>query len=481
MRNEERLEKLLDSYIQENKNQKDTYNKNIVIRDLYKELLLLLSGNYDDIKNNKMAISLLFTSIYKDSIYLDEFYKILVNIDLIDENRKRFKKLCRDIKDDYQKLDEELKTLELQLTRSKYIVSSANRVKLCFKYRLPITDNKYEITNIKKIISYYEIQGVISSKEEILLINEIETYNRKIGFKDASEQERNYIRQIYSDIPNIINAGFQPHDEIEIDEERKPTLEKFKKEIMNYIEYLSDDEIILNIEKYRNYNIEDKEYNYIIIQILESYLDDLLAFYELLIDKEVYIKRSARNEIIKGYYSTLDKYLFLLNYYNEINRDKIIENDEDVQDEVIEMVDNTSNILVYAHSSINYTKSKLILDMKDIPYEYYDRVYQLINDFKNNELSHKQIKKLTAANNFLEIKDDQVRIVFKHISDNIYAIMGVFAKKANNDMMMFKTLINRIVPDISDDKKYQIELGLAEKTEKELEELVQEKGRKGTR
>ena len=46
---------------------------------------------------------------------------------------------------------------------------------------------------------------------------------------------------------------------------------------------------------------------------------------------------------------------------------------------------------------------------------------------------------------------------------------------------MYQTIANRIVTDISSDIKLKRALDIAEITEKELENIVQTKGRKGTR
>lgn len=81
----------------------------------------------------------------------------------------------------------------------------------------------------------------------------------------------------------------------------------------------------------------------------------------------------------------------------------------------------------------------------------------------------------------MELLHDQVRIVFKHVRDNIYCMLGVFAKKATNNVMMYNKLTNRMVPDISTVDNYNKERELSEYNTKELEELVSSKGRKGTR
>ena len=81
----------------------------------------------------------------------------------------------------------------------------------------------------------------------------------------------------------------------------------------------------------------------------------------------------------------------------------------------------------------------------------------------------------------MELKDDQVRIVMKHTTNNIYCVMGVFTKKANKDRKMYRTMCNRTVTDIITKEKEKQELALGELTMQELARIVKEKARKSSR
>ena len=79
--------------------------------------------------------------------------------------------------------------------------------------------------------------------------------------------------------------------------------------------------------------------------------------------------------------------------------------------------------------------------MGSIPKEYYSRVYELIDNFINGTNAPGEIKPLSnnkRAKGIFELKDDQVRIVFKHIKDNIYNIIGAFAKKTITTQLCIK-------------------------------------------
>lgn len=140
--------------------------------------------------------------------------------------------------------------------------------------------------------------------------------------------------------------------------------------------------------------------------------------------------------------------------------------------------------LIFSTSLANPTKAKIIGDMDSVPYEYYDTVLELINNFISGKNASGELKRLKSNKKlvgFMELKYDQVRIVFKHIKNNIYNVVGVFAKKANNDMTMYQTMANRMIPDVTTEEKLNKQLELGEITLKQLTDLVEVKRRKGTR
>ena len=120
----------------------------------------------------------------------------------------------------------------------------------------------------------------------------------------------------------------------------------------------------------------------------------------------------------------------------------------------------------------------------DISYEDYQAVYELIQKFRDGSILVRQQKKLADnknTSNAIELVHDQVRVVIRHVKDNIYCVMGVFAKKATNKRETYDKLRNRMIPDISNKDLFDRERELDEYNDKQLEELVVTKARKGTR
>lgn len=453
--------------------------------DLYEEVLKILKGDYQEIKDNSLCISILFDTIYHNDIYYEEFYSLLLRSIVDNTQRREFKKFVWKISNEMLELEKANEELKKQIYKDRHTVSSANIVKLCFKYNNPIKDSK-DILNIKRIISYYEMIGIIDNKEELLLINEIEFYNRNVAV-DTSGVKRDveYTKSVYDKIPNILQAGFQEHDEIQVLGNRKGTLDKFVKEIMATIKNMDNDEIVYVLESYKKYKIDDNEYNYIINGVMNSYVSDLLVFSQYLLEKEVYSKRSERTYAVKEYYMVLDKYLWIRSYYEKINEE--MEDKEVINIDFLEEVDDDKEeekILIYSRSLVNPIKAYLIEDMGDISYEDYQAVYELIQKFRDGSILVRQQKKLADnknTSNAIELVHDQVRVVIRHVKENIYCVMGVFAKKTTNKRETYDKLRNRMIPDISNKDLFDRERELDEYNDKQLEELVVTKARKGTR
>lgn len=480
-----KLKELLDSYITEYNEIKVRYEDLAVKCQLYEELLSYFDEANIDLANNKVSISLLLNTIYNDDIYEKEFYSLLYKLERGEYNNKNeIRSFLSMISRDYSKVAKETENLKNRISRTSKVVSSAKRARLSFKYNSPIEDARYIMGDLRRIINYYESSGEISNKEAILCINDLDFYNRNVfsASKKGNKKEEEYTSEIYNKIPNILKAGYEVIEEPEVDILRKATLNKMVGEIANTVRYTKNDEILEYLESYERYELDNNEYNYVIINVLNNFIEELISYYQLLLDKETYSRVSNRKEIIKDYYTELSRYLVVRDYYNKYN-EIIIDEDIALTDEEEKELQDEKR-MVYSTSLANPTKAKIIGDMDDVPKEYYTTVLDLITRFKKGTTVRGEVKPLgnnKKLKKIMELRTDQVRIVFKHVKDNIYNIMGVFTKKDDNNIMMYQTIANRIVTDISSDIKLKRALDVAEITEKELENIVQTKGRKGTR
>lgn len=473
-----KLINLLEQYILEYKNLKSEYHQKKTMQALYEEIFTVFDNHqYDE---DKLSISILLNTIYGDNIYVDEFYRILLQRD----NQNLMQQFIYKLNQDYQILKNNNKELKSRIDRNYMMFTAAKRVKTCLKYHTPISKSKNDIFLIQRILNYYEISGIISKKEELLLINEIEIYNRMIeSKKGTSPAEKDYTDNLYNEIPNILTIGFQEHDNIEVSKERKNTLDKFATEIINLTSQIGVDEINNILTSYQQYKLDNSEYNYIIVKVMDTYLEELITLYELLIDKDIYSHRKERIDVVKNYYQTLEKYLTIKSYYDKETKciSNAISLEPKLEDEI---TSEPKRRLIYSRSDTNIIKAKIISDMSNISYEYYQNIYDLLEEFKQGTLGNKKIKTIQVGNKSLghiELKNDNVRIILKRVKDNIYNVLGVFIKKANNDMGEYRTITNRQTPDISTDAKLQRQLELSAITEEELAKIVEEKARKNGR
>lgn len=476
-----KLKKLLQEYIDRYEEAKDECYRNDTIIALYEELVPYLALPIEEIEEKRIYISILLNAIYNNDIYYKFYCHLLDSLHSGNKTDDLNNLITRIIRE-YIELDNANHNLKNSINRRKYLVSSARNAIISMKYQNIIINNKFDVENIKRIVSYFEIEGKISNRDELLLINEIELYNRRLISQNGSLREQHYTEELYEEIPNILFAGFQEHNHIEVSHNRKATLNKLADEIPTYIEYLEKEEIQSAIEGYRNYCDDDNEYQYIIIRVLDKYLDSLIDDYRILTNKEIYQIRKDRLEIINDYYKTLDKYLYMLNYYNTLSELQEMDIDEVVEDGTI--LNEEKRKIIFATSPSNPTKARILSDMEDIPYEYYDTILRLLTDFKFNQNTKDEYKFLSSNRKlsyYRELKSDQVRIVLKHIDGDIYCILGAFAKKANNDSHSYNQMAIRTLPDTSTPEKLNLTLKLGEIIQEEISKQVKDKGRKGKR
>lgn len=472
----EKIIKLLEKYASEYEEKLQSLDTLKTKISLYDELIPLLS-DVPNLYDNKIYINILLTTIYNNDYLNDVFYQAFYA--LKQEENEKYDSLLKQITFDFNDALSKKETLSTQLINAKYLITTAKKSVFYLRNRWPLFNNGFTFKNIRKIISYYATMGEIDEKEEILLLNELEYYNRNI-IENDNAKEKEYANIAYNEVPSILNSGFEMYDEIEVASSRKNTIMGFVTEIKSFIEQIDKDEIIPLIEEYKKYNLEDNEYAFIVNEILKFYLFKALDYYEILLDTSIYEDRGVKNDAIITYYQMVEKYLVIRKYYHEITDIEVL---EDVEEETIieELDDENPRKIVFSHPAIDPTKAKFIMDIKDIKEEYYQTTLDMINSFLEKK---KKLKPLTNNRNvksFWELKDDQIRIIVKHIKDNIFCITGVFIKKANNDMKSYRTMCNRIIPDISSSDKEKQELELGKITMDSFKKIVEEKARKGTR
>lgn len=479
-----RLLELLDKYIEENRILKGEYQKKLINRDLYKELLSYFNDNYESLEENKLFITILLDSIYEDGFGSRSFYLLLSKLENPHYNQKNeYRAFITKLRKEYNNILKDLEDIKNRINRNQNNINTAYTARKCFKYKLPMVD-KYAIPNLKRIVNYYEASNQITSREAMLCVLDIEGHNRSVfSYRNGNKLEMDNVKKEKREIDYILKSGYEIIPLPEVYPDRLSFLDKIVKELNNTIIYTNKKDLEYLLDNYKNYILDSNEFNYIIISILNNYNNELAAYSELLLDNEAIFRRNTREEILKDYYKCLSEYLIIRGYYNSINDFIIEDNNIEINDEEEQEI-GEEKILVYSTSPANPTKAKMISDMSDVPHEYYDTVLDLILKFKDGTISKTEVKHLTNNKKlvrYMELKRDQVRIVFKHVKENIYNVNGVFVKKADNDNTMYQVMASRSIQDISTEDKLNRAIALGKHTEEELSHYVKEKGRKGTR
>jgi hypothetical protein len=481
------LKMILNNYINECNDRKNNFNKLECQKDTYSYLVSLLNEDSNLIFENRSMITLLMDTIYNNKVMGNNFLNIIQSIHNNNdkENNNNLKQLKNSIEIEYKEIEKQCDDLINQINRNKNILSSVKRMLLNFNYLQPVgvyKNETYDIENLHTLVNYAEITGLISERDQRLIKNFIFYYNDRVK-KESTPKYKIEIEQKYNQIPNILLMGFEETEKIDISPDKIDKIDKMIENIYNQIMNVDTEDVKKILEEYKNIRLENNEYKYIVISILNKLIDDILSYYEMTEDKELFFEKDNRKEIITNYYDLLNKYLVIkkINDSLEVMENEIMENEEETIQESAD-----KKTLVFSSPNFNPLKAKIISDMDNIPYEYYEEVQELLTDFKEGENTmKKEFKTFKKGSGIVaglsEMKGDQIRIIYKHIKDNIYCIIGAFTKKGDNDRQMYTTMGNRLIPDTSSQEKLENQLIFSKEVEKEFDNLVSTKSRKGNR
>lgn len=143
MTNKEKITKLLEDYIKENKKIKEEYKDLEIKISLFRELLTYLDMDYSNMKEHSLNIDILLNSIYYNFNYSNLFYKYLNK--MLNSEYDNMKSFIKNLNMEYKNAIERFKTLESQIKNNKNRVSSAYRVILSIKNNTPILESRYDM------------------------------------------------------------------------------------------------------------------------------------------------------------------------------------------------------------------------------------------------------------------------------------------------------------------------------------------------
>lgn len=411
--------------------------ENIKVKlDLYEELIRLLDNDIDIVIENKIIIEILLDSIYN----LDTYNMLFIN-KVVSNDEKEIHKLLKTFKEQYEqfKLKESLLTNEIK--NYKALSHDANVFLVALKNKIPV--NRICTENVKRILLIMQSEMFLENKDMALLINELNFYSQKISM--VSEKDKIFIYNAYLKIPTIVNMGYEVIKDVEVEPNRKVLLDNVAKAVYKELGNVKPNDIEHFFIYYLEEDYDIEEVQYITGKTINLMQNDLVIYYEFAIENAENKENEARKSITDEYFSLFNKYVKLRKYYDKI--EEMLEYKEVPETEELPLkVDVYQNELYFASSKANPLKSKILADLKDIPEEYYENIYSLLEEFKKGTLPKGAIKKLQnngKLEDVYEIKGFQIRIIFKQIQNNSYCILGAFIKKDNNDIKSYNNIGRR--------------------------------------
>lgn len=417
--------------------------------DIFERIITLLK-DFDNIISNISLINQEFRKIYSE--------KEISLIDLENKMRKyleyrsgknavKLKKIAQKIDadysleyDNYNRLNEEITKGKLNAIESKKIIQY-----LRYNQEVPIRLIDFIRERLEK--------SNLSKEDIIITIEKIKIHNEEC--KTTGKKLSN--EQLYSTI-NLIKQGYEI---LSLPEGNYDYLDEKVKILIDIFESISSDEWSAQISFLNLFNKEEKRYIY--TKVMLHYQNYIYEIIEMLKDENGYYDADILDMIKKDYAIAYQKYAFLRTHLDKLNEI------EEVETKTRHEVSNV-NKLYYSSNSIDPSRCFFLSDLSSMREESYERVYELINEFKSGNKSH--LEQLKYNSGYYKLKKDQVRIFLKSLNGRNYAVLGTFIKKSFSTPE-YKRLMNRPTPQINDEYSMAVE--------RELETFIKENGRKGKR
>ena len=453
------LKSLLYNDIKNDNEIKEELKSKETIICLYNDLLKLFDLNdINLIKSNLLSINIILDCLY-DKKTIKAFNienNIYGYINSIDEKKKekylnKLEKILMKIKIDFSLEFDKLENLKNRLMTIEDVITT-RKIISALKYSQVITDSQIQFINNRLK------RNNISYKDIIVILEKINIHNIRV--KNNTESKINYT-ELYS----LINMISQGYEYIDFSFKDNITLNDF---FNNFIKTFDESDITLcsNILEGLSF-YSDNDLEYLLKKILLYYQDKIFCLIEDLKNEDFYFDAEIVNIVKEEYYNYYARYMIVRNELNKLY-DREIEKGENETS----LVEDVRPIkLYYSSNSDNPEKCYFIKDLLIIREESLKRIEDLLEDFKKG-VSNK-LKPLKNTHGYSEIKDDQIRIVFKPMGEDAATILGVFIKKDDNDPLMYRKILARPIAEINDDYSIQVE--------DFYKKYIEENSRKGTR
>ncbi len=366
--------------------------------------------------------------------------------------------------------------------RIKLTKSNAKIMLLTLRTDLFVLTEKLKITQEKYKFSCYAIHS-LSYRQVALpfLIDFINTelhksniaeidiikINEKLKIHNANVRHNKKNSILSTDLHLIINMLNQGYEEIiPIENNNALKLDLIVDKLCSIIDKDELEEIKdnFNLEEIYGNVYNNIDFKYIYTELLRYIQNKIYELITLLKKEEYYFDIETLKIIKEEYKNYYHKYIFIREKIDNLNIDLIPEENAEVP------IKEDNYKLYYSSNNIDPLKCFFMRDLTSIREESLIRIWQLLENFKYKE---KVTIKHLGVSNYIEIKDDQIRIILKPLSKDNYSIQGVFIKKSDNLREVYQNMFNRPTAEVNDEYSKQVE--------EQIKMYVEEYGRKGRR
>ncbi len=413
-------------------------------------------------------------------LFLDKCDKLSAEITFLTEELNTYENAINDLETGYlsklcQKLLYDKYRIYLTKGNSEKMLKTLKTDLFVIKEKLTILKRKKNLSlAVYNSLTYRQlikpsVMAFIRDELENYGIDDVEIMkiNEKIKIHNSNimRYQKNSLRSDdFALILEMLNHGIESYPKIKVDksDELDIVASKLKKVIDSDPLSLIKDNLELEAMYQNIYNEEEIKYLY--TELLRHCQNRLFDLIQVLKNKEYYYDIEVLQVIKTDYKVLMEKILYLREKLNILSLDKAELMEETIEEDV--------NKLYYSSNSLEPNKCYFLKDIESIREESLERIADLLTSFKKGD--NLNIKALYGKNgNFIEIKDDQIRIILQPINNHLYSLMGVFIKKSDNLRETYRNIFNRPLAEVNDEYSLLVE--------EIFKDYVKENARKGRR
>lgn len=446
---------------------------------IFKEMLSLINEvELNTLMDNTFSLNLFLEQVYSEEESKSIFNKIyqcayqLKNLYGNDALKDEYNKHLKILNGVVARIIDNYETLYMKsIPYEKEVDNLKEENLLCrgILYRLNTHKylNNFQIDYIKKLMD----ENNVSLEHQIIILEYVNNHNINCKF-DNPKRSFTTIKMMETEFDL-----FDTDESITVDEKIK--LDAWAISVFDSVmtsEELDFDEFLDDMSKWMDKESSD----YALKTVLNKFLSALQECKENMLEGENYFDIELRKLIIMEYNSYYYKFLKIKKYfYNKLLKDNEV--DESVLEENYNEAISKKQLLF----AMTNNKSYVERDILSVPEEYYSRVKKLLDGFRTGELNHQNIESFSSNSRFRgykKLKEDQIRIPYRHIGDQNYLILGIMVKKSDRDNKRYGNIISRDYEyDISTSKTYQEKCIESDEVFNNLMEYIEENSRQGNR